>query len=134
MEILGGFTLWVILAIVAGIVASNKGRSGVGWFFICFFFTPLFLLILLALPKIGQVEQINDKDWICPRCGVINESVRVSCLNCSKARPLPEDRVAPPKPGMKYCPFCAEEIKTEALKCRFCGEVLGEKKSGETAI
>jgi hypothetical protein len=48
--------IWIVLAIIGAIVASNKGRSGVGWFFLCLLLTPLTILVLLALPTLKATE------------------------------------------------------------------------------
>ncbi len=48
--------LWIGLSIVAGVVASSKGRSGIGIFFLSLFLSPLFGRSFGSFPPINREE------------------------------------------------------------------------------
>jgi hypothetical protein len=91
----GILTIWILCGVVAAVVASNKGRSGCGWFILGVLLGPLgFILALVVSSNQPGVE-----------------------------------REALESGSMKKCPYCAELIKLEAVKCRFCGSALYGQKN-----
>lgn len=74
MEIL---VIWTVVAIVGAIVATNKGRSGAGWFFLCLLLTPLAILVLLALPTLDA-----PGTKMCPQCAEIVKAAAKICHFC----------------------------------------------------
>jgi hypothetical protein len=88
--------VWIIVAVIAAIIAPQKGRSSAGWFFLCFFLSPLAILVLFALPT----------------------------LNASEPRVVPVTEGATAAPHRRPCPYCAELILPAAHICRFCSREL----------
>ena len=93
MEIFIG---WMIFAIVVGVAASSRGRSGFGWFLLSLILSPLVgIILVLVLPKKGDAAMATDEIG-----GRISESTHVRC------------------------PDCRELVRRDARKCKHCGTGL----------
>lgn len=51
---------WVIICLIVGWVAKNKGRDAFTYFFIAIFLSPLFALIILAISGDSDEKKVND--------------------------------------------------------------------------
>ena len=98
MELVG---FWVLCAVITGIVAASRGRSGFGWFLLGLLIS-VFALILVALLPSQRPAPLDpnaprpDTHVRCPDCKelVLNEA-RV-CKHCgAKLVPLSEQPHVP---------------------------------------
>jgi len=93
MEILLLF-FYLPLAILVGVFASGRGRSGFAWFLLSLILSPLLAGFFLIVA--GNKRQNEN------RTQTIYEDVG----------------------NNKKCSFCAELVKKEAVKCKHCGSTL----------
>ena len=94
--------LWLVFAVVVGIGAGARGRSGFGWFLLACFFSPLLMVLLLVLlPSLNQAKV---------------------------ATPVAQASDAVGPSTHRRCPECAEWVLKEARKCKHCGSAIAAEQ------
>lgn len=80
--------VWLILAVIVGIAASRRGRSGLGWFFLAAVISPLLAgLLMLALGhgSLASAKPTPDTHVRCPDCRELVLKDARRCKHCGIA-------------------------------------------------
>lgn len=114
MEPIFGFLLYAVLVIVVVVVAYKRGQAGWVYGLACLVLAPI-LVRLIAGAGGGGVGAAFGA-FLIP----------VAALVVSLSRGTSEQRaVATGEDGdFRKCPFCAESVRREAVKCKHCGSEL----------
>lgn len=99
---------WVACGIASAVIANSKGRNGFGWFVLGMLFAIFAVILVACLPSRRQPGPYTGKDigrYYDPKLGTTTKM---------------------PKPDIKQCPRCAEDVKQAAIVCKHCGHEFGE--------
>src|SRR5581483_10550208 len=105
--------IWLLCGVAAAVVASNRGGNWLLWLFVGLFLGPIGWALAFAVKKKPGLPLLE----FCQHCGSKLSDDFINCPQCLKN---PRKLEGPPR----KCPMCAEWVRSDAKKCRYCGEQL----------
>lgn len=101
--------VWILPMILASVVGGSRGQAGIG-LILGLLFSWLGVIIAAILP---ESSEIKDRRAMAQTAALVQAVAHGQ--NAQAGGILP---------SMKSCPYCAEEIRSEAIKCKHCGSTI----------
>ena len=84
--------IWLLFGLVSAVVASNKGRSGCGWFLLGVLLGPFGFILALAVTQdqkaIESKSLAKGENKKCPFCAEIIKKEAIVCKHCGRELPV----------------------------------------------
>jgi hypothetical protein len=117
--------IWVLFGVVAAVVATNKGRSGCGWFALGVLLGPFGFILSLVVsrnqPAVEEAALGSGEMKKCPYCAELIRGEAIKCRYCGSD--LPASGHA--RGGLVFretgrCRHCGAQVDAMARTCDVC--------------